>query len=155
MEITLARALKLKNRLTQKLNKATLDLRRYNSIRKEVERPIEIEKVWKEHIVLRDNLVELKTAIGLANGPILSYLYRMAEIKGELSILAALDTTNGPVVQAARGMATEDKIVEHIAYVDKKQADELTQQLSDEFDLLQGTIDIFNAQTKITVSFNA
>lgn len=155
MEITLARALKLKNRLTEQLNKAVNDVRKYNSIRSELSRPVDIQNTWKEHIDLRNKLVELKTAIGLANAPILSCIYRMAEIKAELTFLSALDVTDGSVVQVARGMVAEDKIVEHNAFVNKKKADEYTQQLKDEFDSMQEKIDIFNAQTKINIDFYA
>lgn len=95
MKITLAKALKLKNRLVSKLEQVSSVVSSHNSVLVGQERPIDIAQGMERREKLVDAIINLKTAINLANIPIQSTIYLLSELKGEVSFLRGMDTTSG------------------------------------------------------------
>src|SRR5262245_2272273 len=97
-DITLAKALKVKNRLAGRLARLDADLKKYNSTLEGADRP-DVPTLYEARRDLVGRLVELKAAISGANGPIQRAIYELAEAKALLKLLDELNTTHGKVMQ--------------------------------------------------------
>ena len=69
-KITLARALKYKNRVAQRLQKLRDDVQRFNSVIAENDREIDVVATLEEIVKLENHLVELKLKLDQATTPI-------------------------------------------------------------------------------------
>lgn len=99
MEITLARALKYKNRLVGKIAAVTDTIRTKNSVIKGAEREVDINELIILRTKLIDNLLDLKTAINQANGPIIRAIFAISELKSEIVFVNSINTTHGMASQ--------------------------------------------------------
>ena len=79
--MTLAAALKEKNRLAGELSRNWSMIAKENSKREDVSRVIDVAEVYQKVQLYREKLVELKTKIGLANAGNLERIYRLEELK--------------------------------------------------------------------------
>ena len=101
MKVTLAKALKLKNRFASKLGEVSRDVLAHNSVVDGQDRPVDVNVLIDKRSRLAEGLISLKTAINMANQPVQSTIYLLAELKGELVFLREIDTTSGKQIKAA------------------------------------------------------
>src|ERR1700754_3662045 len=94
LNITLAKALKLKNRLAGKLTKITQTVQLYNSTQQTAEQ-IDVRAAYTERAELVRQLTELKYTITRANAPIQRDIFDLAELKSEVTLLTGLNTRHG------------------------------------------------------------
>jgi hypothetical protein len=146
VEITLARALKLKNRIVGRLNQLSGDLGRYNSVQEGMEQP-DIKAIYAHRQELAAQLVDLKTLINQANAPVQRIIYELAECKALLSVLASLNTRHGRVME---GYATKE--VTYLAGLRKTEVDQEVRRLEAQADRLQEQLDTFNHATRLRVA---
>jgi hypothetical protein len=99
MQITLAKALKLKNRLVKKLTDARNEIILNNQIMVGNNRNIDIDKQIKLVSNIQSAIINLKTAINQANLGITSLIYINAEIKGEILFLHSIPHKEGKDMQ--------------------------------------------------------
>jgi len=157
--VTIAKALKIKNRVAEKLRKAEKEFMRVNSYRVDLGVDNPPEEVWDKLVSLRSDLWHLKSAIAKANAPVQDAIFEMAEIKAEISYLGGLTTTNGKVAVNTNRYAgfsedsDSDKFVEYKAYFNRKEVEERVEDLQADLDTLQERLDHFNNTTKIDVAF--
>lgn len=144
-EITLAKALKLKNRLTGRLARIDGDLKKYNSTLEGSDR-LDVPTLYTERAALVARLVALKGAISQGNTPIQQAIYEMAEHKALLKLLAELSTAHGKVMQ---GYQTAE--VTYVAQLRQADVEKEVARLEAEIDRLQDRVDAFNHQTLIRV----
>ena len=95
MKVTLAKALKLKNRFANKLQDVSRNIVTYNSVIEGLERPLDVNALMEKRGKLVDALINLKTAINVANAPIQSTIYLMSELKSDVVFLNGLDSSDG------------------------------------------------------------
>lgn len=146
--VTIARALKEKNRVAGRLAKARELVGRENSKDKNVPRGIDVSETYTLAKTLRDRLVSIKTAIAEANGPIVSKIIELDEVKSEISYLNGLDVKEGRFVETNYGSRIETELE---AVIRQPQVlDEVTA-LQARADRLQDELDEFNATTKIEI----
>lgn len=147
MKITLARALKEKNRLAGEIARIWSVIARENSKREDIERIVDVAEMYKKVRLYTEKLIELKTKIGIANAENLQRIYRMEECKGELSRLQKISTDETPLFQ----MVTDSTYKEYKRTVvfTASQVWEWQQQLQDECNRLQDEMDAFNASAKV------
>lgn len=146
--VTIARALKEKNRVAGRLAKARELVGRENSKDKNVPRGIDVSETYTLAKTLRDRLVSIKTAIAEANGPIVSKIIELDEVKSEISYLNGLDVKEGRFVETNYGSRIETELE---AVIRQPQVlDEVTA-LQARADRLQDELDEFNAATKIEI----
>lgn len=146
--VTIARALKEKNRVAGRLAKARELVGRENSKDKNVPRGIDVSETYTLAKTLRDRLVSIKTAIAEANGPIVSKIIELDEVKSEISYLNGLDVKEGRFVETNYGSRIETELE---AVIRQPQVlDEVTT-LQARADRLQDELDEFNAATKIEI----
>jgi ABC-type Zn2+ transport system substrate-binding protein/surface adhesin len=88
-------------------------------------------------------LVKVKAAIGAANAEVYDKVLRLAELKGLVSTLTALDTKSG-VFHEGRGFAEASYEVEYVAQLGRVDVDKLVAELNAEIQSLQDALDEFN-----------
>ena len=99
-EITLAKALKVKNRLTGRLAKVQADIQTYNSVPEGQADQVNVPALMKTREELVGALVNLKAAINDANREVQRDIYDLAEKKATAQFLAGLNTRH-PVDRSA------------------------------------------------------
>lgn len=144
--ITLAKALKLKNRLAGRIAKLTQTVQAYNSVQEKAE-AIDVRAAYVERAELVRRLIDLKLAIARANAPIQGEIFTLAELKAEITLLAGLNTKHGTVVE---GYPTAGAVT-YVAQFRKGEVDALTADLETRIDALQDRLDAFNTATTIVV----
>ena len=95
-EITLAKALKVKNRLTGRLAKVQADIQAYNSVPQGQADQVNVPALMKACDELVGALVALKAAINEANREAQRDIYLLAEKKATAQFLAGVNTRHGP-----------------------------------------------------------
>lgn len=93
MTITLAQALKEKNRITGELNKLWHLVQTENSCWENRTRSIDVNETMQTINFYTAKLIELKTKIGKANAGNLENIYALEEYKSQISKFANIDTS--------------------------------------------------------------
>lgn len=143
--VTLAKALKLKNRLAGRVAKLTADITRDNSSQQGAE-VADVPALYARRAEAVARLVDLKASISQANRPIQRDIFLLAEKKAEIALLAGLDTKHGSYRE---GYATADTV--YVAQLRKADVDSRTTALEAEIDALQDRLDGFNHDTRLAV----
>lgn len=146
-EITLAKALKIKNRLTGRLGKVQADIQAYNSVPEGQADQVNVPALMKTREELVGALVSLKTAINDANREVQRDIYDLAEKKATAQFLAGVNTRHGP--HPTIYPATIE--VKYVAALKKTDVDALVVRLEKEIDQLQDKLDHFNHEHQIEV----
>jgi DNA repair exonuclease SbcCD ATPase subunit len=146
-EITLAKALKLKNRLTGRLAKVQADIQAFNSIPEKQAGQVDVPALMQTREELVQALVSLKTAINDANRESQRDIYELAEKKATAQFLANVSTRQGP--QPPVYPSTIE--VTYVAALKKADVDALVARLETEIDQLQDKLDQFNHDRTIAV----
>jgi len=141
--MTIRRALKEKNKLVKELNDLYAKIKTYNSVSDDSEKPYSTKELMLNVDSKLNELVELKTKIHLANGPVYG-IFRMAELKSHVSKLSGLDCSSGK--QKSWAETEYSNKVSEIKIVDR---DRLIQIAESEIEKLQDELDEFNATTNI------
>jgi hypothetical protein len=144
-EITLAKALKVKNRLTGRLAKVQADIQAYNSVPEGQADQVNVPDLMKTREELVGALVGIKTAINNANREVQRDIYDLAEKKATAQFLAGVNTRHGPL-PAVCPSTTE---VNYVAALKKADVDGMVAGLEKEIDQLQDRLDQFNHDHKI------
>jgi hypothetical protein len=139
-EITLAKALKVKNRLAGRLARVQADIGAYNSVPQGQADQVNVLALVKTREELVGALVSLKTAINDANREAQRDIYDLAERKATAQFLAGVNTRHGP--QPPVYPSTVE--VHYVAALKKADVDALVVRLENEIDQLQDRLDQFN-----------
>ena len=146
-EITLAKALKVKNRLTGRLAKVQADIQAYNSVPEGQAGQVNVPALLKIRGEPVGALVALKAAINDANREAQRDIYLLAEKKATAQFLAGVNTRHGP--QPPVYPSTVE--VTYVAALKKADVDGLVAGLEKEIDQLQDRLDQFNHAHKVEV----
>ncbi len=144
-DISLARALKLKNRVVHRLNQIDAILVANNS-QQEGNHEYDVKALYRQRLEVAMKLVELKAAISAANGPVQKQIFELAECKSHIALLARIDTKHGTSVEGYSGTP-----VKYVAILRKQEIDRERRQAEAEIDRIQNELDAFNHQTTIPV----
>ena len=146
-QITLAKALKLKNRLAGRLAKVQSDIQLYNSVLKEqVEGRVDIAALCLAQREIQECLIGLKTKIIFSNAEIQETLIRLGETKALLTFLATIPVRDG---QERHGYQNTE--VTWVAVVKKSDIDRDQKKLEAEIDAMQDKIDGFNHTVRMEI----
>ena len=147
MKITLAQALKEKNRLAGEIQRLWAMVAKENSKREDFKRVIDVEATYQTLQLYTEKLIELKTKIGVANAENLERIYRMEEFKNQLLKLANMGTDE--TTDVIRLTDTQYKELKRSVVFDAAKIWQLREQFQLECNRLQDEIDTFNATTRI------
>ena len=145
MQITLAQALKEKNRLAGEISKLWGLIHHENSCWETHQRSIDVHETMETIEYYTAKLIELKTKIGVANAGLLADMYALEEAMNRISKLGSLDTEEG-----VRYRGINDSIKELMtAEITAKDVIRLVNETQIECNRLQDALDAYNATHKI------
>lgn len=148
--ISLAKALKLKNRLAGRLSKTQDDIQLYNSVLAEQAKQVDVPGLIKLRDEICDQMIALKTKIVVANSEIQGDLIRQGELKSKLTWLAGINTRDG---KERHGYQNTEVV--WVATLKKADIDAETRRLEAEIDAIQDKLDTFNHTKKVEVEVRA
>ena len=138
-------ALKYKKKLASKMNQEFSKVQMYNSVEEGSTRVYDVVESMRNWLTMSEELVELKTKLHLANAPVYGKIFRMSELKSQLSNLKQLDCVDGKYFDRyGRGEA-----VVKTAKISVLEKDQLVLTIEEEIEKLQEELDEHNATTSI------
>ncbi len=145
-QITLAQALKEKNRLAGEIRRLWGLFQHENSCQENHTRSIDVEKTLQtiEHYTAK--LVELKTKIGTANAGNLKNMYQLEEAKNRMAKLNETNTNDDDDREYTRDTY---HYVKRTAIFNESRLLEMKRRLQIECNALQDKLDAYNALHKI------
>lgn len=146
VEITLAKALKVKNRLAGVISKLDQEIRAYNSVQEGAEKH-DVRDLYHRRKAMVRHLVALKAAITLANAPVQAVIYELAELKALIALLNGLETKHGTFVEGYSTTA-----VGYVCQLRRGDVNDEVVRLQSDIDRMQDQLDTFNHVTKIAVA---
>ena len=146
--VTIARALKEKNRVAGRLAKARQLVSTENSNEKKIPRRVDVAAVREEARTLAERLVAIKSAIAAANAPVVGTIIELDETKSAIAWLNGLNVREGVFEETNYG----GKVVkEYEAVIDQATVLKQVEALQRRADDLQDALDEFNASTKVEI----
>jgi hypothetical protein len=139
-------ALKHKKKLASKINEEFNKMSKYNSVESGANRVYSARESmsnWKE---LTNELIGLKTKIHLANAKVYGKIFRMSELKSQLSSLKGLDCTEG---KFSDRYGMRDTPIVKEAEIGLLERDQMIMDMELEIEKLQEELDEHNATTTI------
>jgi hypothetical protein len=144
----IAKALKVKNRLTGELNKIREIWKRENSRRSDNISHVDVEQLEKEHSDLFVKLVEIKSAISVASYGISYKLVKLAELKSHINFINSLHAREGDEVSFV-GRDQEKLVYTWKSHYNQQKKDEMVSAIQEQINMLQDEIDDYNSKTDI------
>lgn len=145
MNMTVAQLLKYKKRLVGRIATVTSDITKNNSLLEKKQREVDIPKAIQLREKLVNHLLDVKVILAKANEKIQRDIFRLAELKGEVAMYAGLSTVHGPV-EPSYGQK-EGSV--YVAALRKADVDAKIEQLNNEIDQVQQSLDGFNHSFKV------
>jgi hypothetical protein len=143
--MNIKQALKRKNKLVGEINEEFNKVSRYNVVDEGNPRPYSSSESLKKWFDLTNELVELKTKIHLANGPVYDKIFLLAELKSQVNRLKSLDCTSGKVTSRW----SEDGTVTKHAEINVVERDNMVKQIESTIESIQEELDQWNHTTNI------
>ena len=145
-QITLAKALKIKNRLVGRIAKIKGEVQQFNTVLEGAEQP-PIKKLAEELERLIVLLIALKTAISRANAEIQPLIFELAECKAAAEFFQHLNTRQG--IQSVFPGTGQPMVFS--AALRKEDVDAKTAGLERRIDDIQDRLDQHNQEKRIAV----
>lgn len=149
MKMTLAKALKHKNRVAQKIARISDDVRANNSILAVNDAEVDVRALDEMRKTLTDYLVALKTAIHRASDSVRDKIFMLSELKASIGFYRSVSTQHGK--REAHRFGGGDEFVEHKAVMRKDAIDRIVIELEERIDAIQDQLEEFNVTTKINI----
>lgn len=144
--MNIKQALKQKNKLVKKISERAEFLQKENCVVVGAVRNYDPHTQLTEMINEIDNLVNLKTAIHLANTEVYSKIFRMSELKNLCKIVKAIDTKEGIVHHSRYGEST---MINYESAIKNQEKIALLEKLEQEIENLQDELDAHNVSRLI------
>lgn len=142
--MTIAQALKEKNKKVAKIQKLWIRISQFNSIETGEERPYDIQATWEEYLNEIGSLVELKTKIHAASAPVRIDIFDLSELKSIVTNIQTLDVTNGK-----KRDRYSESAVDVSAHFNVSWKDSRIEEMEAKIDKLQEKLNVFNNTTHI------
>ena len=142
--MTIAQALKEKNKKAARLSNMWTRLQRYNVTNADEAKPYTSKETWEEINKITDDLVELKTKIHKASEPVRSQIFWLSELKNKIQRLKGINTDGG----SYRDRYSEVTISQ-VAEFDVLWKDGKVEEIEEAIERLQESLDKFNHTTDI------
>lgn len=143
--MNIKQGLKYKKKLATKINEEYSKMNKYNSVEVGTNRVYSARESMNKWMELTNELIELKTKIHLANAKVYDKIFRMSELKSQLSNLKGLDCYEGKYNHRYSGETPIMKEVE----IGELEKDQLIAQMESEIEAIQEELDHHNATTTI------
>ncbi len=139
----LAKALKLKNQLAGEVAQLKDLLAKQNVRSTKQKFDSQNREILAQLRAKIDELAKVKAALGAANAEVYKKIFRLAELKGLVTVLSGLETKTGVFHEGVQfGQPSYE--VEYVAQLSKVDIDKLVAELKEEIQALQDELDEFN-----------
>lgn len=150
MELTLRKALNVKNRLIGEVHRLTSKTPPFNCHREDQPPAYELEELLEKRKKVVESLIALKTAIATANVPIYEKIARVAELKTEITMYQVFKTS--PISIYDYDDKGDRITIKTIVKMPENEVDDKISALQKEIEALNDEIDYYNGTTKINVN---
>ena len=145
--MNIKKALKEKNRLVKEILDLHTKVATYNSVEVGNVRPYSAKESMELLNQKSNELVELKTNIHTANGPVYQHIFRLSELKSTIARIKNLDCNEGIVQDYySRNRETPAVKMTEISIVER---DEMVKHMENQIEEIQDILDNFNQITEI------
>jgi len=144
--MNIKQALKQKNKLVKKISEKAEILHKENCVVVGAVRNYDPHTQLTELINETESLVNLKTAIHLANVEVYSKIFRMSELKNLCKIVKSIETKEGIVHHARYG---ESSMINYESAIKNQEKIALLEKLEQEIENLQDELDAHNVSKVI------
>ena len=146
--MTLSRAMKLKNRIVERMDQHRSRVQLWNSRKVETPEDYDVKECMVEASKAMKNLIALKAVIDAANKPIQRLLYEGSELRAHVNFLKGIPTRRG---KETRRYIAESEVTEYVAILHKDEVDKLQKEAEDRLDEIQGQLDDHNSSTRVSI----
>ena len=152
-KMTIARALKEKERVARKLKSARETLGRVNSVMVGLKRPVDAKEAFEAVQRLQNRFLEIKKAIAAANAGISAQLTEMLVVRAEKEYYEKLDCKEGSSQGEWESAASYGRgyTGPYDAYINESKRQEIVAALEQRLDDLQDEVDAFNATHMVEI----
>ena len=145
--MNIKKALKEKNRLVKEILDLHTKVATYNSVEVGNVRPYSAKESMELLNQKSNELVELKTNIHTANGPVYQHIFRLSELKSTIARIKNLDCNEGIVQDYySRNRETPEVKMTEISIVER---DEMVKHMEGQIEEIQDILDNHNQITEI------
>ena len=141
MKMSLAQALKEKNRIVGEITHLWNLVQNQNSVWETHNRSIDVRETMETIELYTDKLIELKTKIGTANEGNLENMYALEECKSRMAKFGNLDTTEDIRYHGLN----DEKIIRRTSVITAAEVIKKTKELQKKCNHLQDALDAYNA----------
>lgn len=145
--MTIAKALKQKNRLIKEIGELFSLVSEYNSIPEENDRPYNINELINTIKEKQEDLVDLKARIHTANSPVYKDIFKLSELKTRMKEFSSLETKEGIGDNSLFRRRSAE--IKYKAEIGPARLQEMKKELQEEIDTLQDELDEWNSKTTI------
>jgi len=138
--MTIAQALKEKNKKVAKLSRIWTKLSSYNSILEGSERPYSIDDLWNQYNAEIESLVDIKAKIHVASAPVRKNIFMLSELKSKITNIKSLNTTNG----ITNDRFHREEKTQMVAHFKIEWKDSAIEKIEAAIDSIQESLDAFN-----------
>lgn len=142
--MTIAQALKEKNKKVAGIQKIWEKIHRYNSIHEGSEKPYSTAELYAKMEAEVSSLIKLKTQIHTASEPVRSMIFELSELKSIIQRVKSINTTNGTFRERYDNTASV-----MIAELDIMWQDAKIEEIENKIESIQEKLDHFNHTTEI------
>ena len=141
MKMSLAQALKEKNRIVGEITHLWNLVQNQNSVWETHNRSIDVRETMETIELYTEKLIELKTKIGAANEGNLQNMYALEECKSRMAKLDGMDTTEDIRYHGLN----DEKIIRRTSVITAAEVIKMTKELQKKCNHLQDALDAYNA----------
>jgi hypothetical protein len=142
--MNIKQALKLKNKLVTQMKEQYEIAKAHNSIEQGNPRRYSALDAFNKAVELSNSLIELKTKIHLANGPVYGLIFQMSELKNQIKQLKSLPVDEGKVTERYGSITTIKEAEINIA-----ERDDIVKSIENQIEEIQDKLDTHNATTEL------
>lgn len=149
--MNLAKALKTKSRLVNKIATLQTDIQHHNSISSEQERKINVTTMMADLEDAVQYLIKLKLTIFIASTPMRETILKLAETKSRIAFLRGIDIHEGKGKESDNYRFGNNEDTAYVVEFDIVWVRTATASCETLIDTLQDNLDTFNHKTEIEV----
>lgn len=160
MNVTLNKALRIKNELASVVSTALSTITRKNRKRVNINnvnapKEVDCKLVLAKYKQASEQMMELKTKISIANQPIISELVRVEELKSAIASIDRIDCdpVSQIVSKTENGITTQEQVFGTVD-ISEEEKELLKKDLKQQLDAAYDVITTHNAVTTISLSFS-
>lgn len=151
MEVTIAKALKLKSRLVSLSKNTYKAIQENNSVVAGCVRKVNVQVEVENYIKIQKAIVQVKTAISIGNIPIQSQIFKASELRTEAQLWQSLCTDEGVVQACSWGRTMNSEPISKTVIFDNRNVQEKLKKIQKTLDLIQDELDKFNHTTLVEI----